>query len=375
MGKRVMVLGAGIFQVPLIHEANEMGFETIAVSNRSSDPGLVVAQKAYLESTADNESVLRIAKKERIDAVVTCASETAMPTVGFVNSEMGLRGPGYEEALTVANKVRLRELLSSESVRIPRYSASVITMDRQRKWMQKPVEGGGSRDVNVANENLDQREFIEEFVSGQELGGDLIVKNGGIVFLQTTQKEVNQHWVPVQHLLTFGVDQPIRLRSYLSEVVRALGVEEGIFNFDVIHDGRDYWLIDLGMRIGGNCIPDLIRYQTGVNEYRILLQQAVGESYTIMPKWSGQYYGVQIFGATENCFLTGYNEEEIESLKRTNQYVAHHFRYKSGDEISAFTTGGHLAGYVVFRAPSIDKLGEVARNIAATPWIRFQTKK
>ncbi len=69
--KRIMILGAGIYQVPLIQKAKEMGLETIVVSIPRDDPGFAFADKVYKLDTRDQEAVLRAAQRERIDGIWT----------------------------------------------------------------------------------------------------------------------------------------------------------------------------------------------------------------------------------------------------------------------------------------------------------------
>ena len=45
--KKIMILGAGVYQVPIIQKAKEKGLYTIAVSPRGNYPGLKIADKTY----------------------------------------------------------------------------------------------------------------------------------------------------------------------------------------------------------------------------------------------------------------------------------------------------------------------------------------
>ena len=59
-----MILGAGIYQVPLIETAKKMGLYTIVVSIPGNYPGFALADKVYYENTVDEDKVLEIAKNE-----------------------------------------------------------------------------------------------------------------------------------------------------------------------------------------------------------------------------------------------------------------------------------------------------------------------
>ena len=62
--KKLMILGAGIYQVQLIRTAKEMGLYTIVVSIPGHYPGFELADKVYYENTVDYEKILEIAREE-----------------------------------------------------------------------------------------------------------------------------------------------------------------------------------------------------------------------------------------------------------------------------------------------------------------------
>ena len=64
--KKIMILGAGIYQVPLIKTAKKLGLYTIVVSIPGNYPGFELADKVYYENTVDDEKILEIAKEEQI---------------------------------------------------------------------------------------------------------------------------------------------------------------------------------------------------------------------------------------------------------------------------------------------------------------------
>ena len=59
--KRIMILGASVYQVPLIKKAKELGLYTIVCSINGEYPGFLYADKVYHVSTTDREQILDIA--------------------------------------------------------------------------------------------------------------------------------------------------------------------------------------------------------------------------------------------------------------------------------------------------------------------------
>ena len=62
MKNRIMILGAGVYQVPLIIKANEMGLETIVISPKGNYPGILLADIFLEIDTTDSKGILKAAK-------------------------------------------------------------------------------------------------------------------------------------------------------------------------------------------------------------------------------------------------------------------------------------------------------------------------
>ena len=56
--KRLMVLAAGLLQIPVIKKAREMGYYVIAVDDDPNAPGMVLADKAIAPGGLMNEEKL-----------------------------------------------------------------------------------------------------------------------------------------------------------------------------------------------------------------------------------------------------------------------------------------------------------------------------
>ena len=58
--KKILILGAGIYQVPLIKKAKEMGLYTIVASIPGNYPGFSYADKVVYENTTSADAILKI---------------------------------------------------------------------------------------------------------------------------------------------------------------------------------------------------------------------------------------------------------------------------------------------------------------------------
>lgn len=71
MQKKVMILGANNFMLPLIKTAKKKGYYTIVVSPVSSEPGFELADEKVYVDLRDKEAVLNKARELNIDGITT----------------------------------------------------------------------------------------------------------------------------------------------------------------------------------------------------------------------------------------------------------------------------------------------------------------
>ena len=75
--KKILVLAAGILQIPIIKKARKLGYYVIAADGCADAPGLAYADKAIVANITSEEIMLEIARKEQIDGVIHPCSEVA----------------------------------------------------------------------------------------------------------------------------------------------------------------------------------------------------------------------------------------------------------------------------------------------------------
>ena len=107
--KKLLVLAAGLLQIPVIRKARELGIYTIATDGDSAAPGLPLADKAVVADIVSEETMLALARREGIDGVIHPCSEVSMAVMGRINDELHLHGISRETALRATNKHLMRE--------------------------------------------------------------------------------------------------------------------------------------------------------------------------------------------------------------------------------------------------------------------------
>lgn len=93
MNKKIMILGASILQVPAIEKALELGLQVVGVDMNPKAVGLQIEGVIpEIISTINIPAVVEVAKKHKVDGVMTLASDMPMRTVAAVAKELGLVG-------------------------------------------------------------------------------------------------------------------------------------------------------------------------------------------------------------------------------------------------------------------------------------------
>jgi biotin carboxylase len=375
-GGTLMVLGAGVYQVPGIRAAVARGLRVVTVDWDLRNPGHRHSHACAEVSTTDVDGVLRAARSQAADGIVTFASDAATSTVAQVAEAIGL--PGYPPAAVrvLSNKGLLRSLQHARGLAAPRFALGSESgeLREAREAMTgptivKPVDSSGSRGVTLVaqgNERVFEEAVeyaksfsrtkqvcVEEFLPGQEVGGDAVVVDGTVAFLQCTHKR-RRGFLVAGHSLPPNVtsEQQQAVARAVGGLCEAAGYSAGVVNFDVMVEGEQATLIEMSPRTGGNGIPALLAAVTGVDTVQAAIAFALGEA----PRVAGSearfasagsvVLGVRTTGRVERPRS---QEQARAALPELIEYVC---ELPASGLASAWDHGGESLGYCVFGCPA-----------------------
>lgn len=172
MQKKLLILGAGIYQVPLILKAKEMGLYTIAASCPGPYPGLSIADEAWEIDTTDYKNLLKKAQETHIDGVCTTGTDVSVISVGYLCRALGLRGIPFSAASLATNKASMKEAFISGKVSTPA-ACKVSSKDEALQAfarigapvMVKAVDSSGSRGISRADTPEELLQAYENAIS------------------------------------------------------------------------------------------------------------------------------------------------------------------------------------------------------------------
>ena len=101
--KKILILGAGVYQVPLITTAKRLGIQTIVASIPGNYPGFALADKIYYENTTDYEKILEIASKA-VKEIIISGIDSAMNKYNIKAKKNKKKDPEITENAENENK-------------------------------------------------------------------------------------------------------------------------------------------------------------------------------------------------------------------------------------------------------------------------------
>ena len=401
--KKLLLLGGSAQQVIAIKTAKKLGLRTVLCDYLPDNPGQYHADKFYLVSTTDKEAVLDVARAEQVNGVLAYASDPAAPTAAYVAEQMGLPGSPYESVEILCNKDRFRRFLEENGFHTPRadgYTDIELALSDicggkyQFPIIVKPVDSSGSKGVSridraeEAKEKLEyalffsrgKRIIVEEFVEkyGYQIAGDGLSVDGKLVFRYFANdhfdpKCVNP-FVPISASFPYNMPKEVqdKVHNEIQRLLTLLRMGTTTYNFDMRID-QDYnvYLMEVAPRDGGNYIPDVIRYATGVDLVECSVKAAIGEpiNRTAFGEPSGfyAYYAVHSYkdGVLERIHIN----HEVEK----NNIVENHIIKHPGDEIKAFTGANTTLGILLMKFDSMEQMLHMMDH--SDEWIKVELKE
>lgn len=366
-------------QLSAIKYAKSQNHHTICADYLKDSPGHNVANESYLVSSTDNEAVLNLAKKNKVDAVIAYASDPAAPTASYVSEKLGLIGNPYNSVLTLSRKDRFRKFLKDNKFKTPKFLVSddldlLQAHYSNQKMVIKPVDSSGSKGVTVIENKQDiQKAFedamlysragkviAEEFVpkTGYQIAGDGFVYNKKLVFRCFANEHFNKTGntiVPTGESFPYVNNAIIahKVHEEVQRLVTLLGMKVGALNFDIRISGDDVYLMEIGPRNGGNFIPEIIEHATGVNLVKYTVDAYLGKDCNdlCMKDTNGFYSSYMIHSANKGVLKNIVIDDKIKNnIVKLEQWL------NIGSNVDEFSNASKLIGIMILRFNSLDEM-------------------
>ncbi|MCC2832816.1 ATP-grasp domain-containing protein [[Clostridium] innocuum] len=375
--KKVIILGAGIYQVPLIKCAKSLGYYTIVCSIEGNYPGFKYADKVYYINTIDKDAILEVAIEEKIDGIVTAGTDVAVNTIGYVCDKLGLKGLSAKSAEMVTDKSLMKKAFFKGDVSTAKYFEIKSKKDLIDSFSEltfpliiKAVDLSGSRGIIIVETHdealtafdkvmkVTHKDYciVEEFITGVEFGAQAFMYNGKMQFVLPHGDYVFQAdtGIPIGHFAPYNMGEDIVKQAIdiTEKAAKALNIDNAAMNCDYILKDNKVYVIEIGARSGATCLAELVSIYYDVNYYEIILKAAVGE----IPDFSkvGVTKGIPNASMLLYTDYDGIIKKQENNITEQENVVDVSFDYQIGDAVHAFKNGTHRIGQLIVKGSTLD---------------------
>ena len=379
--KKILILGANQEQLQLILAAKKEGYYVVVCDYVGDHPGVPFADKHYPVNYLDPETVLSVARQEKIDGVIG-NSDPAMPIVAYVAEQLGLVGNPPESVDIFTSKNAFRVFQERIGLYCPKHietddfsKVESVISGFDYPIIVKPSQSGGSKGATKIYGNQPERfreafdvcrglsrdgkVTIEEFVempTPVAIEGDLFVMGDEILWdgLFTNPRSVMAPMLPMTKIFPAILSDEERsiIQRDVSKMFKASGVRHGEYNIEMYFTPKgELFIIENNARQGGNRIPQLLKQHTGIDYDKLLITTAVGDNEyyesirSIHPKPNN---------LSQHIVFSNYNGvlERVEFKPEIQQYVTEvEYTKKAGDRVHQRNNSADCIAYVTLEFP------------------------
>lgn len=331
--KKIVILGGGENQIPLIKNAKELGYYVVLCDFRKENPGKYISDIHYIVNTLNYDEIYEVCLSEKPDGITT-NSEPAIPVMTKIAQVFGLPGNDYDGIARLMSKSGFRSLQEENNVFCPKHyeTDDLVVCLQYAKMLRtpfliKPCECSATRgterfdfidEERITRVFLDCREYshnnrvcLEEFVEMPSMiivDGDVFVYGNDILwngmFFSTRHKRAPLVPTTQTYPISLNTEQMNTVKDSLCKIFKAARIRLGEFNIEgyFTKDG-DFFIIEINVRQGGNGIPQMIYNHCGIDYSKLLVSLSVGDQ---------SYWN------------------EVKAMSPTCKYICHHPIYSSG---------------------------------------------
>ena len=303
MQKKIMIIAGGDWQIELVKKAKAMGHYVICSNLYEDSPAFPYADACEVANVLDKEKNLEIARKYMPDAVISDQSDISVPTVAYLNHQLGLRGIGEEKAALFTDKSLQRQFCREHGIPVPDFKLckapedALPLLEKYGKIIIKPIDSQSSRGVSTITtreqlwekyqtaldwSNREKLFLAEEYIGGDEFTIDGLVVNGHHYPLCISVKEMYETNPNISRMQSYSYESPDYdyelLRQTNKRLVETAGLPMGLTHSEYKFWKGKFYLVEAGARGGGsNLSAKIVPFMSGIDNYEYLIKEALGE--------------------------------------------------------------------------------------------------
>ncbi len=387
---KCLVLAGGYPQIALIKELKSRNITVLLADYYDEPVAKKYADYFYQVSTLDIEAITELAKKEKVDFLITACTDQALLTVAKVSETLGLPCYiDYKTALNVTNKSYMKDVFIKNSISTAKYVVMAQFNEKSIEDFQypvivKPVDCNSSKGVKKAHtlEELKnafaeavelsrtKTAIIEEFIAGPEITVDVQVENGkAYVLSKAYSDKIADDDKFVIFRTRFPVAETEAVHNQIAEIAQqiadAFGLKDSMMLIQFISDGDRVYVLEFSARTGGGVKYQLIKKVSGFDVIKAVVDLTLGKQpHVEIKKPENKYISNLFIYCNEGVYdrLSGF--EELKEQGVISEYFL--FKWKGAGMSNATNSGDRIAGLTIQAdtfAEIEEKYNEAIKNI------------
>lgn len=290
---KIAIIGASTGQIPITKKAKELGHTVISFA---WDQGAVckdLADKFYPISIMEMDKIAEVCKEEKVDGVVSNASDLTSEIAAYVATKLGLNTTDYKTYEIIKDKAAVREHTKNIPNLVHVESFKYTGKEKiSFPCIVKPTIGCCKKGVSFVNNEKDLEEalaytqkdpdctiMVEQFIGGQEISVESISYKGKHYVIQITEKENDgaPHFVELSHHMPADIPEDLkdRIKQVVPNILTNVGITNGASHIEMKIDKGEVYLIEVNPRGGGDQFSTLIKYSNGYDYVKGMIDVAL----------------------------------------------------------------------------------------------------
>jgi biotin carboxylase len=390
----MIILGAGIMQIPAIKTAKELGLFVIAVDKNKDAIGFKYADLALPIDTKDIDNLVDFAvkNKQKFNISSVFAAADNAKSAAHINEALGLIGVSKFSAYNSNNKWLSKQLWLANNVPIPfgkkvkSYEEALSVIEKiGLPCMVKAIDSSASRGTQKL-ENLKDLEkalndafrfsstkeaIIEQYIEGQEYSVETVVYNGKIYRFGIAKREYDMLPLPIEtgHANPANIPKDIEEKMYIivEKAALALKINNAPAKADIIvYKSGNIMILEMASRLSGGFHSQYTTpLSSGMNPIKFVMQLTIGQEPSL------ETY-TQKYNKTAICRAIfpkpGYIKkiEGIDEALRIKNVNYIFLTVKEGDFVPNYKTCADRVCYVIVSADTYKKANDAFEKAKQT---------
>ncbi|MFH1653060.1 MAG: ATP-grasp domain-containing protein [Pseudomonadota bacterium] len=316
---------------------------------------------------------------------VVAAREAGVLAASRAAELLGLPRLGEKAAQCLTNKLTLRELCLKAGINSPLFK-KIESLEELKDFFEdvpvifKPANRDGSIGVNkISSPNDIEKTFnltvnateplvvdrpikwefmVEEFIEGNEVSVECLVKNKEIIFLNVTDYSTKQIRIVPKDLNSL---QRAKIIENQTRLAKALEVENGVLHAEWMLQDDKIILVECAGRLPGSLLPDLITNSYQFNFYEAYLN-VLTNGHVNLNVNSRYLSAINNFTSSKSGQLL-----EIKNLEVLNnpKVVEWNIGVSKGDYVKKFVDLTSRFGYFILKTDGYLELNMLLKSISS----------